>query len=374
MKIIIKTLFWVLLILGIIYAGLKPKYNWDMIAYMGCVVKNNTSDPEAIHKKTYETLRQEMGDERADWLSSCSNYRETMESDYKAFSENLPFYTMRVVYIALVSFFFKLGIPLSFATVLPSLISVFLIVLLIYRVLSKEFHNTFVASVISIIILFLPQTIYLARLSTPDALSTLLLLLITVMYIYNSNWFLIFLLMSLSIMTRTDNIIWCGLLLFFEMFFSSNKKNKWLVIVFGVCLILIYLALDVTHDNGGWEILFYHSFIQKQNLPLSLTPALTFKDYAITMFMQTPDYLPWFLLIILAYYFLRNISVKELLLLRGGKIIFACIFSFFIKYILFPSFDSRFYFVLVILLFVTLIVEWEKFSKLYRKSLLGITD
>jgi len=368
MKIIIQTSFWVLLFLGIIYAGLRPNYNWDMIAYMGCVVKNDNADSEALHKKTYEILRQEIGDGRADLLSSGNNYRSTMESDHNAFSENLPFYTIRVVYLAIVSFFFKLGIPLSFATVLPSLISVFLLILLIYRVLNKEFDNIFVASVISIIILFLPQTISLARLSTPDALSTLLLLLITVMYLYNSNWILIFLVMAISIMTRTDNIIWCGLLLFFETFFPSDMKNKWLVISFGVCLILIYFALNVTHENGGWEILFYHSFIQIQNFPLSLTPALTFKDYVITMFMQTPDYLPWFLLLILAYYFLRSINVKELLLLRGGKIIFACILSFLTKYVLFPSFDSRFYFVLVILLFITLIVEWKKFLALYNNS------
>lgn len=368
MRIIIQTSFWVLLFLGIIYAGLRPNYNWDMVAYMGCVVKINTSDSEALHKKTYEILRQELGDERTDWMSSGNNYRETMESDHKAFSENLPFYTIRVVYLAIVSFFFKLGIPLSFATVLPSLISVFLIILIIYRVLNKELNNTFVASIVSIIILFLPQVISLARLSTPDALSTFLLLLITVMYVYNSNWFLIFLIMSLSIMTRTDNIIWCGLLLFFETFFPSDKKNKWLVISFGVGLLLIYFGLNVVHKNGGWEILFYHSFIQIQNFPLSLTPALTFKDYVITMVMRTPDYIPWLLLIIFAGYCLRRISVKELLLLKGGKIIFACILSFLIKYVLFPSFDTRFYFVFVILLFLTAIMEWKKFTKLYYKS------
>ncbi|BAX81387.1 hypothetical protein [Labilibaculum antarcticum] len=372
MKIITQISFWILLFLGIIYAGLKPNYNWDMIAYMGCVVQNNTPESEVLHKKTYEILRQEMGDERANWLSAGNNYRETMESDHNAFSENLPFYTIRVVYLALVGFFFKLGIPLSYSTVLPSLISVFFIILIVHRVLSKEFNNTFVASVISIIVLFLPQTIHLARLSTPDALSTLLLLLITVMYIYNSNWFLIFLVMALSIMTRTDNIIWCGLLLFFETFFPSDKKNRWLIISFGVCLIVIYFTLNVTHENGGWEILFYHSFIQIQNFPLSLTPALTFKDYVVTMIMQTPDYFPWFLSIILAYYYLKNISLKELLLLRGGKIVLACIFSFSIKYVLFPSFDSRFYFVLVFILFITFIVEWKKFLALYHNSELAI--
>lgn len=364
MKILIKIVFFISLCLGIVYAGLYPRYSWDMIPYMACVIQKTTPDPEACHAATYQLLRQELGDEKYDEFS-YNEYTLAMESDHEAFSENLPYYTIRIVYINMVNFFYQLGLPLSFSSLLPSLISVFLIILTLFFVLSKELKSSLVAAAISILILFLPPIIRMARLSTPDSLSALFLLLITVAYLYRSNWFLIFLLMAISVMTRTDNVIWCSILLLLEALYSSEKKSKGLMLLFMFVLASIYLIINHLYSNGGWEILFYSTFIERQNFPLSQTPSLTIGNYIWTMFTRTPEYLPWILLIFIGLYYLKIKNLKVLLKSRGSKIVLACILSFFSKFVLFPSFDSRFYFGLILMVGVALVVEWRELVKLY---------
>jgi hypothetical protein len=364
-KIIFKITFLLFLFIGAFYAGLKPIYNWDMIGYMGSVLKINTPNPKKFHNETYNILRHELEPENYSLLSS-GYYRSTMESDFRAFNENLPYYTNRITYIGLIYAFFKLGIPLTFSTVLPSLISIILITIILYVVLRRELKDIFLASSISIMILFLPQTIYLARLSTPDALSVFILILITITYLYKFNWIIIFLLMLLSIMTRTENIIWCELLLILEMISPSKRKNSLYIILGGVSLILLYFIL--IQNNGGWKILFYNSFVERHAFPLSHTPTLSFKDYVITMVKKTPDYLPWFLLVAISFYKLIRVSLKDLIIIPGGKIIIISVVTFFVKFSLFPSFDSRFYFGIVLILFITFVVEYKKLLFEYNKS------
>ncbi|WP_372751517.1 hypothetical protein [Labilibaculum sp.] len=364
MKILIKIVFFISLCIGIVYASLHPRYNWDMIPYMACVIQKTTPDSEACHAATYHLLRQELGDERYNKFS-YNEYTLAMESDHEAFSENLPYYTIRIVYINIVNFFYQLGLPLYFSTILPSLVSVFLIILTLFFVLSKELKNTMIAAAISILILFLPPIIRMARLSTPDSLSALFLVIITVAYLYRSNWFLILLLMAISVMTRTDNIIWCYILLLLEALYSSEKKSKGLMLLFMLALALIYLIINHLYSNGGWEILFYSAFVERLSFPLSQTPSLTIGNYIWTMFTRTPEYLPWILLIFLGLYYLKIKNLKVLLKSRGSKIVLVCILSFFSKFVLFPSFDSRFYFVLILMLVLALAIEWKELIKLY---------
>jgi hypothetical protein len=364
MKILIKIFFFTFLCLGIIYAGLHPRHNWDMIPYMGCVIQKTTPTSETCHAETYKILRQELGDKEFDKLSD-NEYTLTMESNHEAFAENLPYYTIRIVYVSIINFFYQLGVPLSFSTVLPSLISIFFIILTLFFVLNKELKNSLVASVISLIILFLSPTIYMARLSTPDSLSALFLILISVAYLYRTNWFLLFLLMTVSIMIRTDNVIWCLLLLLFETFSSSEKKNKGLMLLFMFGLTSVYLTINFLYSNGGWEVLFYSTFIERQNFPLSQTPPLIIGQYIRTMITQTPKFLPWILLIFLGFYYLKIKNLKTLLMNRGSKIILVCILSFLSKFVLFPSFDARFHFVLLLIVGITLTVEWKELIQLY---------
>lgn len=364
MNVLTKISFFVLLFLGIVYAGMKPLHNWDMIPYMACVIKKTNPTPEAYHAKTYDILREEVGEKEYKWLSSLE-YTSTLESNHKAFSENLPYYTIRIVYVNMVSFFYQLGIPLTFSTVLPSLISVFCIILTLFFVLNRELKNSLVASTIAIIILFLPPMTNLARLSTPDSLSALFLLLITISYLYKRNWFLTFLLMSVSIMVRTDNIIWCIFLLLFEIASPSEKKNRWLIIAFMLGLSTIYFAINAAHANGGWEVLFYSTFIDRQSFPISMTPPLTVSNYIIAMIKQTPDFLPWILFIFLGYYYLKTKNINELIQSRGSKIILACVLTLLSKFVLFPSFHSRFHFVLVLILLITASIERKNLLKLY---------
>ena len=339
-----------------------------MICYMGAVVKTEATPPEEVHRTTYEILKKELG-EKNYTIINAGDYRQSIERDSKAFDESLAFYEIKVFYILLISLFYKLGCSLSFSTVLPSLIAVVLIVLLVFFVLNRTLKDTFIAGIIAILLLFTPQMQLLARLSTPDALSTLFLLVTAVLFIYKSNWVLVFSLMLLSILTRTDNVIWCTLLLFL---FAINRPvtiKKMAVCLFASLLLLfVVVSINSVYNNAGWEVLFYHSFIERQPFPLSATISLTLKEYAFILIRNTPQYLSWFLLPILVFYTVWKAKWNAFLTTRLGMIVTACALAFILKYLLFPMLSARYSIVFLLIGSLTFVIEREKLLLLKRSK------
>ena len=179
------SIVFVLLLLGItILYGSKPEYNWDTIPYMASTLKIDNSNSKQIHKQVYNIVRTELTEEDFKRLTSGNEYRKQMEINTVAFMEQIPFYNIKFVYVYLIYFFYIIGFSLSFSTVLPSIISIFLIGLLLLFTLNYVFRIEY-AALLSIFIILLTPMRHLARYSTPDALSSLALLLVVIAFIKN---------------------------------------------------------------------------------------------------------------------------------------------------------------------------------------------
>ena len=324
-----------------------------MVAYMGCVMNLEKANTEEAHQETFDALRNELNQEKYEQLTTLS-FREAMKNDVSAFNENLAYYNIKSSYVRFIQLVYKLGFTLTLATVLPSLICVFLIVLILFFYLENEFKNSLLAGLISLLILYFPQTISLARISTPDAFSALILLLVALLYLKKSNWYL--LLMLFSITVRTDNVIWCFMLLLLDTFFDSNPKRRYVLIASSVSCLALYFFLNAHYNNGGWEVLFYNSFVERQIFPLTTTPSLSLPQYLFTLLKKLPEHIPTFACLILFFLgIIKKVSIREFLSERYARLIIVCAATFCVRFILFPMLDFRYYYSFLLVLFVSIV-------------------
>ena len=366
MKKILHLTFFAVLSIVMIYLSNKPKHNWDMIPYMGVVIGMDISDKKQVHQETYKRLKNETSNDEYNQLTTISDYRLTMANNYKAFNENLSYYSIKKLYTNWIRLFYKSGVSLSYSTVLPSIFSITFMILFIYFILYKELKNIYLSLIIVSIILSLGQLTEIATLSTPDALSSFLLLLIAFSFLYKRHNAIILLLMVLSVLTRTDNIIWCSFLIVSD-FISNYRLQK--LISNGIALIIlliVYLGLNSTANNGGWWVVFYNTFIDRVNYPLTETPNFEFLDYLKTIIKRSYLFINGFL-IILMFLYLHRYSILNMKLTRELVIIMVCIFTFIARFSLFPVNWDRFNFILLLIPILIIIIENKQFLTSYKK-------
>jgi hypothetical protein len=122
-----------------------------------------------------------------------------------------------------------------------------------------------------------PFVVNLARFSTPDALSTLLILSSLALFVEKKAVKSSLALLAGSVLARPDNV-----LLALPMSISVavfRKDDRWYALGVGiVCGLLQYLVVRWT-GSYGWSVLFYHSFVASLVDPGASIPRLSLADY-----------------------------------------------------------------------------------------------
>src|ERR1700759_3824058 len=116
-----------------------PDYNWDMLPYMSVIEKmDGVKSFDQIHSTTYQTAQKNLPNKKYnDLVDPKDKYRKKMAEDANAFETQLPFFDIKPIYLISAFLFYKLGISLTYATVLSSLIAFFFINLLSFVWLRK---------------------------------------------------------------------------------------------------------------------------------------------------------------------------------------------------------------------------------------------
>lgn len=236
---VVKILFTAIIAIITIVYGLKPDNNWDMLAYMAAVLRIEDSNSARIHSKVYEITKSEVSKEDYHRLTNlrAPDYRKKMELSEDAFTEQIPFYSIKISYVYLIYLFYNSGFSLTFATVIPSLLSVFLIGILLFNVFI-EVMRIELAALFSIIIIMLGPMANLARYSTPDAFSALLLLSVSILFLKKS--YLLIPVMLLAITVRPDNIIFFSFLLMADLLGKKLEKPTILRSIISLSALFIF--------------------------------------------------------------------------------------------------------------------------------------
>jgi hypothetical protein len=345
-------IFSILLAIGAAYALAKPTFNWDMLGYIGVVNSYETDSIVKAHSETYEAVSEVVpADKYKELLGhGSSNYRNTIYKNAEAFSQVLPFYSSKKLYVLIVFLLTKIGANYVYATIIPSVISYVALGYIIFGWIRKYFlmpYNLIFAGAL----LFSPPLLQIAKLSTPDALSALIILLSFYIYIEKGKYFISLLVLILSITVRPDNIIICVLMIALTCYKYKFSKEK--VIAFGslaAIAICLFYIMGITSGNLSYKALFVHSFTdQPRDLIVSqYVLDLTFKEYVyiylkafgklslhsaipISIFLASSYWVIWASL---------GYNNKFRYLTEIIVVVFIC---FIARYALFPNLFDRFY-------------------------------
>ena len=110
-----------LLLPAVIYIYKNPAYNFDMLGYMALVIKmDQPGSIKEIHKTTYSIAHENLSAEEYKRLTEAPLYRKKFETNASEFEKILPNYIVKPLYLWACWLFYKSGIALPTATVIPS--------------------------------------------------------------------------------------------------------------------------------------------------------------------------------------------------------------------------------------------------------------
>ena len=255
-------------------------YDWDIIAYVGIVYSITEDSIEEAHARTYAEIKKSVSPRRYQFLigenAVSSEYIKIVARDPQSFAQQLPFYSVKPLYPAMLYLLSKLNIDIVPASILISQISYLLIGGLLMYWLTK-YYPIVPACLLTIGLVSIPFVLLLATYSGPDGLSVLLVLLGLFLFTETKYLKSAIAVLLISITARPDNIILIALLAFYSFTFHQNTRKA----AVGTLLISIgiYLGLTGMSGNTGWETLFYHTYIQYLSYPLTDPVSVSFGDY-----------------------------------------------------------------------------------------------
>lgn len=245
----------------------RPSWNWDMLPYMAAAARLDGSDPVSAHAQAYAAAQCIPAEAYQQLIDPNNTYRATLHTDAIAFADQDPFYWVKPLYIALIWAFWKLGIPLAWATLAPSLVS-FLVLGHALTMSLRSVMPLHFAWPCSALFLALPCVNELAGLSTPDALSTALIIVGLFLVHGTARPGLGAAVLVLSIAARADNLILVGLVLLTQRLCKPERPlPAWGIALACASAAATYGLVDSLACAQGWCLRPIHAF-----LPRSLHP------------------------------------------------------------------------------------------------------
>lgn len=348
---------------------IKPEFNFDGLAYIGIIHSISETNDKIIHKKTYDEYKRVTPKETFKLLTKGDTYRTSLYKNPKYFVSQFPFYTIKPLYLLLVYIVNKIGINIIYSTITVSILSYIGICTILLFWLKKVEFNIFL-TISTIILVTSPPITSVARLSTPDMLSAFVLITgIYVGIIVRKRKTFVSLLL-LSLFARIDNVVIVFPLLFWMRFITKKEKfkitNKEFIIA-NVLGLSIYIIVTKTTSNYGWGSLMYHSFIKSLNNPSTFKEVFTTNQYFFIiknslLNMFNSSFMTFIMLYLVGFLILSKLKTKILnnLHFQISTISLATMVGHFL---LFPSFEDRFYtYQYIVIFIITMVTVKEKIN------------
>jgi hypothetical protein len=257
----------------VVFSALKnPAHNWDMIAYAGAAKSFEIRDHQALHEYVYSSLKSTVPAPTYERLIS-GDYRKAMSEDPEAFYKQIPFYDIKILYVFIVFLLAKAGLNIFTATYLVSSVSVVAAMWIIFLAFRKHILPAFFILFLFSTLLF--RIVWIAQLSTPDGLA--LLAFMSVICALFKGKRVMFAILPLSILVRTDLILFSGLVLAY-VFIKFPKWRAAAVWSFAASC-FIYLFINRYFGNYGWNVLMNFTFVEIAPNPTKIQNQIHFADY-----------------------------------------------------------------------------------------------
>ncbi len=323
----------VLLLAASIYAGQRPYYNWDMFPYMALASGNAHTPFSVTHALVYREAERLLPS--GDYLA-ISRRQPGFRDNANEFQGILRYFRIKPAYLMTVRFGHFVGLDLVTATYLPSIVSFFLIGILVFF-WAQQILPLPAASLLTLVTASAPFMIQSARYSSPDMLCAVILF--AGLYLATEHaapiWGL--LVSAIAITVRPDAVIYC--LLFVLALYLSGKATARTTIV----LVTGFMALTllVIGDPGILrEFLFTDT-----DYASSWTPGDALRHYLVSLKIGLPSFWQSYALVFMilgfVVLFFRHKKDPDRRDLWSWLIIMAMA-AMVVRYLLHPVIEDRF--------------------------------
>lgn len=235
----------------VFYLSQKPVYNWDMISYMGVATEYSVHDPQVVHDSVYHDLKREVPAPVYRDLTGDHEERRACLLSSKEYNDQLSYFRAKPLYTLMIAGLNKAGVSLVRATLIPSIIACFFLMLLVYHWLSLYLKKPF-AFVTALLMSLLPIFVELDRFSTPDAVSNFFVLLSLYLVTTAKNKWWILLSLFLSVVARVDNFVLAIVVAYF-LYLKGTKNVVWKLGIVGAVAGISIIGIPVLMgDSPTW--------------------------------------------------------------------------------------------------------------------------
>jgi len=317
-------LFFVFLFLLTTALSFVPGHNGDMPYYIAAVFERQGMTESEALSAAKTVISTEM--EPAESMSHVYHLNNAEKNI-------LEYYRIKPLYVLSIYLFHQLGFSFIKATLIPSLLSFFFIGFFVFAWAARVF-KPLPACLFSMILMLMNPSIILARLSSPDPMSNLLLFICLYRIYFQKKYSWTVVLLFVSLFVRLDNFIALMVLLSLMYFWPEKKAPVKMPLpgFFIGILVTIFICIWVNFyfENNFWWFKWV-SYIQS---PLAY-------GYQVLVFCLSvsQSFLPPLILMGLLAYFYHKPSLDKKIIAMLGAI--ACII--FLRFLLFPSFEERFF-------------------------------
>ena len=371
--------FWASTLVALTLTGLActttPWWNWDMLPYVA--VSLSEGDPTVRHATVWSYTKKVVPDDEYAALIGATDlstvpkhllehyqdqvqYRSTAYEDPEAFTEQLPFYSVKPMYPAAIGAWTTGARNLRSSAVdgaaNPVVASLYVaraawvcMGMALFWLLFLRLPD-YAAAPIAIGVMALPPIRELTTYSSPDTLSGTFILLGFVFALKSlgvapgrlpaRTWMIASLgVLFLALAARPDNLLLIGPVL---LWFLWNRSVRFAqAFVIGAIALAWYLWHAHISLNYGWAVLLHHSFIDYTEFPSQLQPELSV-PMLIDLYLSLAPQSRWFFVIgalgtVVAWLRWRRTSVDDPLF-QSLLVVFAYMAA---HWVLFPDQKDR---------------------------------
>jgi hypothetical protein len=328
------------------WSVMQPQYTWDLLGYIGSSV--DSTDPKVIHRAVFDAIRPVAS---APEIQVDNPYRVDVAANPYHFAEQLPFYSIKPIYVALVKVTHRAGLPFPKAAVAVSGAANFALAVVLWQWLGAYLGGWSLAAACSLIMLS-PNVLALSRWATPDCLATAVAAIGLYLVLERKSYFWGSSLLLVNVWIRTDALVLAGIV--FATLLLLRKLDFVQFASLSALALGSYFAINHFSGSYGWAALFYNSFLG--GLPAPGETVLHFSRSAYLHQVIRGSFL-WLIYGSFALYVL--LGGLAIWLSRSAiysYMIVAVLSARVVSYILYPNGDQRYTAVLYVLILVSLVM------------------
>jgi hypothetical protein len=235
------------------FALVQPTYSWDLLGYIGSSV--NSSDPQVVYHETFiaiQPIRSNKG------LQLENPYRVDVAANPFHFAEQLPLYSIKPAYVALIKTLHRFGLPYPKSAVAISAASNFILAILVWFWLSAYVEGIALFGACTLIMLS-PNVLAISRWATPDALALLIAAAGLYLILARKQFFWGSAFLVLDVWIRTDSVVLAGVVMF--VLLLRGRLDLVQFASLSVLALASYFVIGRYSGDYGWTNLFYNSFL-----------------------------------------------------------------------------------------------------------------